>query len=878
MPSRPYRGPLGPDPKADVADELSFHQEMRVRELIARGETPERARELAMQRFGDYRQSQRECVAIDERRKRGLTVTQFFKELKQDIGYTLRTLRRAPAFALVAIVTLALGIGANSAIFSVVNAVLLQSLPFDHADRIYRIGSLYPDGTVYTVSAPDFMSLRENAYAFDQVEAYSVSPLTLSGNGDAREVQAAAVTDGLLKMLGLKTTAGRTFEPVDNQPGRNNIAILDFGFWQRQFGGDTSVLGRSVPLGGRPVTIVGIMANGAKLPAPADLYMPVEYDDTFSASTATDRRSEFLSVVGRARVGQSRASIDTDLQRIGTSLQQWFKGTNDGITFSSTPIRQTIVGDVETPLLMLLGAVGFVLLVACANVANLLLARASARQQEMAVRAALGAGRGRLFRQLMTESVLLSLVGGAAGLALAYAGTRALVAAQPADIPRLDEIGVNASVVLFTLGVSIFTGVVFGSVPAVLSTGKALAHALIGGGRGGATTKRGHQVRAALVVAEMSLAVILLMGAGLLIRSFVALTTVPAGFVADHATTFRLSMQGPAYEKAEQIGLRSAEIEEKLRRLPGVTSVGIATSVPLGGGSMVDFAVDGAPPPPANVNAEIFIVSVTPDYFSAVGVPLRRGRLAELSDTRTSPLVAIVNEAAVKRWFADRDPIGQSVTAGGRKRQIVGVVADVRNRDPRRTPTPQLFVPYTQRTTRTIRVVMRTAGDPMALASPVQGVMRSIDPDIAVTAFSPLSKLIDDSVARPRFYTSLLALFAGVALALAATGIFGVMSYAVAQRSKEISIRIALGARVSGVLGMILGRAMALAAAGIAVGVAAAMLLGRLIQTQLFAVSVYDPITLLGVTVVLGLSAAAASLLPAWRASSIDPAGSLRQG
>jgi putative ABC transport system permease protein len=413
---------------------------------------------------------------------------------------------------------------------------------------------------------------------------------------------------------------------------------------------------------------------------------------------------------------------------------------------------------------------------------------------------------------------------------------------------------------------------------AATATGRVLTQAIVGGGRGGGATKRGHQVRSALVVAEMALAVVLLTGAGLLIRSFVALTTVPNGFVTDHAMTFRLSMQGPAYEKAEQIGARALQIEERLRALPGVTTVGITTAAPMSRGAMVDFAVDGAPPPPPNVNPEISIASASPDYFASIGVPLRRGRVVSVSDTPESPLVAIVNDAAVRRWFDGRDPIGRTVTAGGRKWQVVGVVADLRNRDPRLAPVPQLFVPYLQRRARSIRVVLRASGDPLQQAAPVQALIRSIDPDLAVTAMAPLSQLVNDSVSRPRFYTALLVLFAAVALTLAATGIFGVMSYAVAQRAREISVRMALGARVPDVLRMIVGRAMLLAAGGVIAGTIAAMVLGKTIQAQLFGVSIFDPITLIAVSIVLGLSAALASVIPAWRAASLDPGSALRQG
>jgi predicted permease len=876
MTSRPFRAPTGPDPERDVTAELSFHLEMRVKELIARGETPERARELALARFGDYRQSRQECVEIDRRRTRGFFMTQFFTELKQDIAYTLRTLRRAPGFTFVATLTLALGIGANSAIFSVVNAVLLESLPFAHADRISRVRSSYPDGALYAVSAPDFMSLRQDTRVFEAVEAYGSQPVTWAGTSDARELQGVSVSDGLMRMLGSRLAAGRALTRADNTPGATGVAVLDHGFWQREFGGDAGALGRSMILDGQPVTIVGILAKGSQLPIEADVLLPMEYDNTFDASTATGRRSEFLAVLGLARPDVSAGEIDADLRRIGATLQQTYTNTNDGITFAATPIRDLILGDVRAPLLMLLGAVGFVLLVACANVANLLLARASARQQEMAVRASIGAGRGRLVRQLVTESVMLSLVGGAIGLGLAYAGTRALVAAQPADIPRLDEVGVHANVVLFTFGLALVTGLVFSLVPAFLSTGRVLTQALLGAGRSGGATRRSHQVRAALVIAEMALAVVLLTGAGLLMRSFSALTAVPNGFATEHAMTFRLSLVGPAYPDAAAVGLRAEDIQARVRALPGVQSVGLSTIVPLGRGAMVDFAVDGAGPPPANVNPEISFGSITPDYFATIGVPVRSGRSIDASDTAESPKVGVINDAAVQRWFPDRNPIGQTVTAAGTQRRIVGVVADIRSADPRRAPVPQLFVPYSQRTTRTIRLVVKSAGDPMAQLPAIRAAIRAIDPGLAVTAAAPLAQLVNDSVSRPRFYTSLLALFAGIALLLAATGIFGVMSYAVAQRSKEISVRMALGARLADVLGMIVGRAVALAGAGIVIGIAASVLLGRAIQSQLFGVGVFDPLTIAIVSVVLLVSASVASLLPARRAASLDPADALK--
>ena len=873
-----FRRIFGPEPRADVDEELSFHLEMRVRELVARGEPPARARELALRRFGDYEGSRRECVAISERRGRKVARSEYIGELVQDAAYALRMLRRTPGFTAVAVATLALGIGANTAIFSVVQGVLLRPLPFKDAERLHAVRMLYPDGTAYpALSAPDFMSVRERTRVFERVESYSTGVFTLLGAGEPQEVRGANVSDGLFATLGLPFAMGRGFTAEEHQPGRGGVAVLDHGCWQRIFGGDRQVLGRTVRIGGDPYTIVGVLAPGAKLPSAADLYAPLEYGDTFSPTTATARRSEYLAVLGLARPRLDARQIEDDLRRIGGELQTAFPGPNGGLTFTSRSLRDTIVGEVRRPLLVLMGAVGFVLLVACVNVANLLLARASARQSELAVRTALGAGRTRLLRQLLTESAVLGLAGGAAGLLLAYWGTRALAAAQPGDIPRLDDVGIDLPVVLFTLGTALLTSVVFGVLPAVQATGTRLPRALHDGGRGssGGATQR---IRASLVIAEMAMAVVLLTGAGLLIRSFVELTRVDPGFRVEQAMAFRVRLQGDEYKKAEQLRQRVGEFEARVRSLPGVTAVAASTVLPLTGlGSVINFAVEGAPPPPPDVNEEIAIASITPEYFRAIGAPMTRGRPFTDRDGAEAPRVAIINEAGARRWLPRQDPLGARVVAGNGTWEIVGVAGDVLQRDPGQAPVPQLFVPYAQFTARTVRIVVRTAGDPVALAPAIRTQIRALDPNLAIAEFTPLQQFVDRSVARPRFYTALLALFAAAALALAATGIFGVMSYAVAQRTREIGIRMALGARAGDVLRMVLGRAVLLAGVGAAIGIVAALVLGRVLQKQLFGVTLFDPLTLGAVVLVLGLSAVAASILPARRASGLDPARALRE-
>jgi putative ABC transport system permease protein len=865
------------EPRTPVERELAFHLEMRVRELMARGMSEADARAAAERRFGDYNGPREACVQIHERRSRRMTRTAYFSELKQDIVYALRTLRRSPVFTLVAVSTLALGIGANSAIFSVVNSVVLQSLPYAEADRLYRVRTLYPDGTPYSLSAPDFMSIRQDSQALEQVEAYSGGTATMVGQGDPVDLPVAQVSDGLMPMLGFTMAAGRGFAREDHEVGRQRVVVLDHGFWQRQFGADRSIVGRDLILGGAPATVVGVLSPNQRLPIKAEMYAPVPYDEAFSASTATDRRGEFLAVIARAREGVTAERVEQDMRRIGSALQQAFPETNARQTFTSIPLQDLVVGDVRTPLLMLLGAVGFVLLVACANVANLLMARASARQEEIAVRAALGAGKGRLFRQLITESVVLGLIGGIAGLAIAYAATTALVAAQPGNIPRLDEVGINPMVIWFTLGVSLATSLLFGAIPALQATGHTLTQTLRQGGRGGSGGRGGHRARAALVVTEMALAVVLLTGAGLLIRTFMELTRPPDGVHLADGLTFRMTLQGASYANGASIRTAVATMEERVRAIPGVTAVASSTTLPLGGlGSLVGFAVEGAPPPPPDVNAEIAMASATPSYFSTIGTTLLRGRVFTDRDVTGTPPVVVMNQAGERRWFNGESAVGRFVLINGTRMEVIGVIADFAQRDRRQAVAPYVFAPFAQRTTRSVRMVVRAQGDPLAQIPTIRAELRSFDPTIAMQAPMPLTQLVDDSVAAPRFYTSLLALFAGVAIILAATGIFGVMSYAVAQRTREIGIRMALGAQTGSVVRMVLGRAIALALGGAVLGLAGAFAVGRVIQDQLYGVTLIDPLTITAVLGVLMLSAIIAGVLPARRAAHVDPSDALR--
>jgi putative ABC transport system permease protein len=873
---RRFRSLFGRDARRDVDDELSFHIEMRAREMEAMGESRQRAEELARQRFGDYAVPLEECIRINERQGRRMARSEWLSELGRDIGYAMRSLRRRPGFTAVAVLTLGLGIGATSSIFSVVNGVLLDSLPFADAERLYVARMVYPDGARYqALSAPDFMSVVEMNRSFEQVSAFESGRFTLQGAGDAREVRGSLVSEGLLSMLGLELSLGRAFSPEDHVPGGGDVAILEHGFWQREFGGSADVLGRRVRLLSRDFTVVGVLAPAANLPYRSDVLAPLSWDEEFSATAVSGRRSEFLTVLGRARGGLDDAAVNADMARMGAQLATDFPSTNGRLTMDAVPLRETIVGDVRRPLYVLLGAVGLVLLVACANVANLLLARASARQDELAVRAALGAGRGRLVRQLVTESLVLGVAGGALGLFLAWAGTRALVNAQPTNIPRLENIGVDGVVVGVTIALALLTGLLFGVLPALQATRRHIAQTLRDSGRGGDVA--GQRARSVLIVAEMALAVILLVGAALLIRSFVEMTRVNPGFEPQRAIAFRMQLERDRYPQGENMRAFVDEMLAGVAAVPGVTMSAATTVLPVRGlGSLLWFEVENEPPPPDDVNREIAVASATPGYFATISTPIVAGRDFGSGDHADAPRVAIINEAAARFWFPGVDPIGRRVSIG-ESMEIVGVVADVLQRNASTPVAPQLFAPYAQSSMRNLQIVARTAVDPLTLAPALREVLRSRDPAMPVPEFIPLQQVLAESLARPRFYTALLTLFAGISLVLAAIGVFGVMSYAVAQRTREISIRMALGARRAQVIRMVVGRSMLLAAAGLLLGAAGALVLGRVVSSQLYNVGLTDPLAYGAAAAALGGAALLASYLPARRASRLDPGMALRE-
>jgi putative ABC transport system permease protein len=870
---------FGGEPQRDVDEEIAFHLEMRSRDRLLAGDDPEQARLAALRRFGDVGAARAECVTITERRERSMRRADYLADVAQDVSYALRSLRRRPGFAVVAILTLALGIGANSAIFSVVNGVLLKSLPWADAERLLLVQTEYSNGAAFSLSAPDFMSVREDNRTFEEVGAVSPQMLILTGRGEAREVLGSRVSREFFEVLGMRPIAGRAFDPVEHMPGAGDVVVLTSGLARNLFGSADAALGETLTLAGSPRTVLGVMPAGTESPEKAELYLPLSYGEQFDATAVQGRRSEYLTVIGRMRPGVSRAQVQQDMRRLGADLAERFPATNETLTLTSVPLNDLITGEVRTPLLMLLGAVCLVLLVACANVANLLLARATAREGELAVRAAIGAGRERIVRQLLTESFILATAGAAVGLALAWVGTRALVAAQPADIPRLSSIGIDGTVIIFTVAVAAFTGVLFGVLPALQATGSRMMRALREGGRGALSSGRGQKIRAALVVAELALAVVLLVGAGLLIRSFIGMTRVDTGFNTNNAIAFRVSLQGTTYSEPESRRQFFDRLHERLLALPGVTTVGAASGLPMTDNVSLlgPFQVEGLDVPP-NVLPEIRLTTVTPDYFAAIGARLEMGRMLSAQDHAEAPRVALFNHAAIARWFPDGQPISKRVLLGSTPIEIVGIVSDVMQTAPGVPVEPELYVPYAQSSVSTMRFVVRGQSDMGLLVSGVRLAVRELDAQLPMQSIDPLSRVFNDAVARPRFYTTLLGLFAAVALVLAVVGIFGVMSYVVAQRAHEISIRMALGADRYSVVGLVVASAMKVAGAGLILGLAGGAAATRVLRSQLYGVERHDPLTFAAVLTILALAALLAAAAPALRAARMPPAAALREG
>jgi putative ABC transport system permease protein len=801
-------------------------------------------------------------------------------QLRQDLHYSIRRLLKNPGFTAVAVLTLALGIGANSAIFSVINAILFRPLPFPEPDRLVGVYQVWK-GSREVMSPANFLDVRQQSKTLEDAAAVDNTEFTLTGVGDPIRLRGSEVSASFFTVLGVRPSLGRTFAPDENEPGKDKVVVLGHALWQQRFGARADAVGSTLLLDGSPRTIIGVMPAGFSYPAEQELWIPLEYDDNFKAA----RGAWYLRAIARLKAGVSADQSASEIATLGNALEQAYPRENTDVGFTTFPLHEALVGDVRPALLLLLGAVGFVLLIACANVANLLLARAVARETELAVRTALGAGRGRLVRQLLTESIVLGAAGGFAGLLIAFWGSDMLVALQPEGIPRLNEVAIDRYVVIFTMGISLLTGLFFGAIPALQMTRGSLATSLKEGGRGNMAAAGSARLRGTLVVAEMALAVMLLAGAGLLIKSFGRLQAVDPGFRPEETLSFELSLPRSTYSEDPQIISFYERLSDRIAALPGVRTVGGVMGLPLSGLRFnISFKVEGRPEAAPGQEPTMEVRVTTPAYFRTLGVPLERGRFFTNADTAEAPRVVILSQAAVKKYFRDEDPIGKRIELGwGRGKdqkraggEVVGIVGDVKELGLDEEFPAEIYLPMRQWPVGRMAIVARTAVPPMTIAPQVKQVVQELDANLPVNQIRTVEDVVAESIAQPRFYMLLLGAFAVVALALAAIGIFGVMSYTVSQRTREIGIRMALGAQGGSVVSMVVRQAMILAATGLALGTVAALALSRTMTTLLFDMSPTDPVTFATVAGVLGFVAFLASYVPARRAANVDPIDALR--
>jgi putative ABC transport system permease protein len=795
-----------------------------------------------------------------------------------DLKFALRQLLKSPGFTFVAVFTLALGIGACTAIFSVINGVLLRPLDYPEAERLMVLKETQlPDFSQFSVSPPNFLDWEKQLKSFERMAAYNGTSLNLTGDGEPQRLVGVKATAHYFDVYRIKPVLGRTFLSEEDAPGKEKVVVLSHPLWQRLFGGAENVIGRPLQLNGEPYTIIGVAPAGFGAAANTDAWVPMAFP---ADETAGDNRgAHYINVIARLKAGVTPAQADAELKVLAAQLAKQYPDSNKGWGAFAVRLLDYTVRDVRAVLYTLLGAVGCVLLIACANIANLLLARASARHREISIRAALGAGRGRLMRQLLTESVLLAVVGGTLGILFAKWGLDALLALAPASLPRIAAIQLDATVLAGSMALSLLTGVIFGLAPAWLAARTDVNEALKQGSRGSTEGGARGRLRGTLVVVEVAAALVLLAGAGLLVRSFVTLAHVDPGFTPEHATLLRLSLPGKKYGKpAQQVAFADALLA-RLAALPGVTAVGMTHAMPIVGDWVLGFTLNGRPPIAPSDLPNTNYYSVTPGYFPAMGIRLVRGRLFNERDDAKAPRVALINETLARQHFPHEDPIGKqiNVTNGPDTwREIVGIVSDVKQYGVDRPTTNQTYEPYAQQPYGNPNFVIRTAGPPAAILSSLRPAIYAVDKDQPVASIRPLEAIMADNIARQRFAMTLLTVFAVVALIIAAVGIYGVMAYTVTQRTGEIGIRLALGAQPRDVLQLILTHGGKLVGAGQLHGLVLALAGGRIVQSILFSTNARDPLTFAAITTLLALVALVACLLPARRATKVDPMVALR--
>jgi putative ABC transport system permease protein len=803
--------------------------------------------------------------------------------LLQDLRYAFRLLAKSPAFTLIAIFTLALGVGANTAIFSVVNSVLLRPLPFRDPSRLVLVieKSKYP---TITVSYENYLDWRDQNHEFESMEAIYGNNMTFTAKGEPQRLIARFVTAGFFPLLGVSPSVGRNFTPEEDRAGGTPVAILSYGLWQRSFGGSNEVLGQVVNLDSQPYTVVGILPSGYKFFQDADVFLPFHP----WAKTLPDDRNWHPGIlpVARLKAGVTIEQARAEMVGISKRLEQQYPLYNTGCSSDVILAHDQLVQSSRPALLLLLGAVSFVLLIACVNVANLLLARAASRGREVAIRTAMGATRARIMRQLLTESFILSLAGGALGLLLGWAALPPLLKISASSLPPDSKVGLDAWVFAFTAGIALLTGLFFGIFPALRAAKLDLRETLNENSRGATAGPGRHLLGNTLVSLEIALALLLLVGAGLLLRSFSRMQNVAPGFQADHLLVADVPVSQAAYAKPEQRFGFYDRLVDSAKALPGVRAAGAATFLPVsGGGSVIHFNIQGRAPKSASDFIAAGYRAVTPGYFETLGVPLLQGRLFTAADRENAVAVCIINASMAKIYFPDINPLGQHMQLGATPikeipfMEIVGVIGDVRpglGTDPQ----AEMYLPYRQADgilpVFQLSVVMRTAGDPLTQTSALRSALSQIDPNEPLVKVRTMDDNIAATVSQPRFRAWLIGIFAVLALVLAAVGVYGVMSYTVTQRTNEIGVRVTLGAEPPDIFRAIVGEGLRLALLGVGVGLVAALALTRLLRTFLFGISAYDPLTFIGVSALLTIVALAASFFPARRATQVDPLIALR--
>ena len=807
--------------------------------------------------------------------------------LLHDVRFALRSVRSNPGFSIVAALTLALGIGATTAIFSVVNTVLLYPLPYPEPDELIRVWSSNQEGGIERdmMSAPDMRDFIEASPVIEDLAGYAEYDLTMvDDEGNAVKVLGHGVTPNYFDVLGVSTVLGRTFTPEDGTANGEGVVVIGHALWQNRLSGDPDIIGKSVTMEGGPITVIGVAPPGFDFPGSSLVWLAISVDNEMFA-----RGVRIFDVFGRMRPGSTVESARGEMRVVADRLQQEYPGSNRGYGVTATSLQDAVVGNLRPAILILFGAAGVLLLIACANVANLLLARATARSREIALRAALGAGRWRITRQLLTESVVLASVGAIVGLGLAYWLIRSLTVFGPAELGGFGELSVNPQVLLFALATTVLTGFLFGLAPAVRLGRTDLQDSLHDGGRGSTSgASRGH-LRTSLVVSELALAVVLVVGSGLLVRSFSKLSGTDPGFNPDGMLTFDLGLTFAHYPDFEGIADFYSRLLRELKALPGVESVAATSTLPLS--LQLDYQVkvvlDGRPTPEVGQEPQVYSRQVASGFFRNMGIPLIRGRGFEVRDSRDGPAVAIINEAARQRYFRDEDPIGKTISGVGGEYgplgrvsndrvEIVGIVGDVKYSSLAQASSPSLYFPLDQAPFRRMTMTLRTRGDPLNLVQDVRTKVSSLDPNLALGQTSPLDRIVAVSVARERFSMLLLTAFGVVALLLASIGVYGVISYGVAQRTGEMGIRLALGARPDDVRSLVMRHGMLVAILGVGGGLVGAWALSQVMASQLYELSSTDPWTFGAAALLLSVTALLATYIPALRASRVDPIVALR--